>query len=480
MFPFPVLFEVLLYLVNKGNPVPPAAIPTVSSVANRITGQLISYERSFEYRGIWLLKCERKNMQILITTPSTVTLYGQEGITLEVEESDTLGDVKIKIQAITGIPADQQSLSYNLDPWRKMEDSHTLSDYNIKNESIIYLRLKITLLVETQSKKTITLHNVDLSDTIKKLKAMIQDKEGIPADQQILIFEGRVLEDEHILSDYRIKDQSTVYTYFRLINSMQVFVVPWTGRPIAIKAVPTDTVEILKAKIQDEEGIPPDEQVLHTSRPSAYMKDGHTLSDYYIQNESIISLGLLSSRLIDVKTQAGKTIGLWVKDLDTIKNVKNKIQGREGIPPNHQILFFDGLKLKSGRTISEYNIRGGYTLHLALRLTNSMQIFIRTLTKKIIALKVDASDTIANVKAKIQDKEGIPPDQQILLHTLQPSMVMEDGHTLSHYCIENESIVYLKFKPTMQIFVKTPTGIVFTLGVNPLDTIGNVKGHNSR
>ena len=307
--------------------------------------------------------------------------------------------------------------------------------------------------------------------TLEKLK-------GVPDD--IRVFKEE-LEGDFPPDVFTSSFDFSILTLLPGSTGMQIFIKTLTGKTITLEVEPSDTIKMVKRKIQDKEGVPPSQQHLIFKRQE--LKDRQTLDEYKVTNKSSVHLRLgdeLDRILINVEFPTGRKIFINVSPKDDFASVRKMIYDREGIPVDQQRLSFAGKEVVDDHLpLSEYHNEIELSLQLDVK-QQKYEFFLHVKTptgKTKIKVEAVSGDTIQDVKRKIMEEIGIPPNQQLLMFNNRE--IEDERHSLESNNINSDSIIELVIRRThsneRHIYVKMPNGIRIVVDVSLEDTIADVK-----
>ena len=390
-----------------------------------------------------------------------VNVRKPDGKTLQIETSpdETIDDIKRKIKRQTNIPMDDQRLAHD---GVELEDpDDTLEECGIKHGDTLDLSTDIEIKVKTLDGKLIPI-TIPPNASIMDVKAKVLKKEKIPIKQQRLMDpddDETELEDGTTLKQNGIKNGDVLK-----LGPMQIYVNTPDGGQITLDVDPNDSIEDVKRQIKKQEGIPVDEQFLFYKGNELNDNDV-TLSQAGVKHGS--TLDLEGMKIFVTNPNDGSKIPLEVSPNDNIGDVKNKVADKTGMPAN-------GIKLLRGddeldddkATLKGLGINYGDNLDMG-----GMQITIACPGGRYLPLQVKGSDTLGEIKQRIENHVFVPVGIQRLL--LKDELLEDNDMTLHDYNIQNGTLLDLR---GMIIHVNfAAKGKKFSLEVIPTWSILDVK-----
>lgn len=287
-------------------------------------------------------------------------------VALDVSCTDTVDHIKSKVSAIEGIDKCSQELFFS---GIHLKNDDKLADYNIRtNTSVdLYVTDGMQISVKIPSVgKTINL-NVKKSNRVADVKAEIEQKVGILMNNQILMYAGRQLEDNQLLSQCDLRNEQPLHVLVSPVDELRIFVNVRGERTVSVSAKCWYTIADVKLMIETLEGSPASTHVLMQTQSGAdvVLAERQTLQDQSVKNNDIL---MLQQKVqVFVKTWEGKSLTMSLLMSNTTEEVMKKIGDRLRMKEGVYYLCYRGHILSSGDTLEKHDVQNNSTIDIRLR-----------------------------------------------------------------------------------------------------------------
>uniref|UniRef100_A0A0A8ZN82 Ubiquitin-like domain-containing protein n=1 Tax=Arundo donax TaxID=35708 RepID=A0A0A8ZN82_ARUDO len=287
-------------------------------------------------------------------------------IALDVKCTDTVDQIKSKISAIEGIDKNQQALFFS---GNHLENDNTLADHNIMTNSSVdlYVTDGLQISVKIPSVGKVMKLNVKKSHSVADVKAVIEEKGGVPLDEQILMYAGRQLEDHQLLSQCGLSNGQTLHVLVCPTDKMRISVDVDCERSVNLDVKFWYTVADVKLMLETLVGLPACKQILGRTQPGGVeaLEDTETLQNLHIRNNDMLTL--YQNVQFFIKTYEGKTLTVSMTTCDTTDGVMKKIEEKLHIKQGVYYLQYRGRVLSLGDTIQKYKVENNSTVDMRFR-----------------------------------------------------------------------------------------------------------------
>jgi len=321
---------------------------------------------------------------------------------------DSIMDIKEKVanESSNVPPAHNQKLFKD---GRELDNDHKKAkEYGIKEGTVLDLEPKsMQVKVEMPDGSRVPV-DISPSDTADDIKNKIEDQTGMSADKQVLNKNGRELPDGRTAKDMGLRDGDNLQVKPKEIT---VNVAMPDGSQVPVDIKPSDTSDDIKRKIEQKTGMEAPRQVLKDSN-GRELPNGRTAENMGLQEGDDLQVGIKQVP-IKVRTMDGDEIKIMVDPIgDSIGDIKDKLEGKSGIPSHNQKLFKDGRELDNDRKkADDYGIKEGTVLDLEPK---SLKLSVLMPDGRKVPVEIDPSDDARDIKKQIEKKTGMPVGKQVL------------------------------------------------------------------